>query len=100
VNFASTLVYGSLRNDCRNLMAKKVKEREEGPEKFEVHLEKLRSIVEKLEQGDQSLDQNLKLFEEGVGLTRKLFDILNRSEARVEELLSTMEKAPFTAMDE
>ena len=81
-------------------MAKKATEKEEGPEKFEQNLEKLRSIVEKLEQGDQSLDQSLKLFEEGVGLTRKLFEILNRSEARVEELLSTMEKIPFTSMDE
>ncbi len=80
-------------------MKKKAKE-EEGPERFDQQLEKLRSIVERLEQGDLSLDDSLKLFEEGVGLARSLFDILNRTEARVEELLATMERIPFSPSEE
>ncbi len=80
--------------------SKKPKEKEEGPEKFELHLERLRSIVERMEQGDLKLDESLKLFEEGVDLSRRLMDILNRSEGRVEELLETMEKVAFGRAEE
>lgn len=76
-------------------MVKKAKDKEQGPEHFEEQLEKLKVIVEQIEHGGLSLDENLKLFEEGIGLSRRLFEILNRSEGRVEELLATMEKAPF-----
>ncbi len=81
-------------------MKKKAKEKEEGSERFDQQLEKLRSIVERLERGDLSLDDSLKLFEEGVGLARGLFGILNRTEARVEELLATMERIPFSPAEE
>lgn len=79
---------------------KKAKEREEGPEEFDKNLERLRTIVEKIEQGGLSLEESLRLFEEGVGLSRRLFDILNRSESRVEELLATMERVPFDRAEE
>jgi exodeoxyribonuclease VII small subunit len=36
---------------------------------FEESLKKLETIVEKLEQGDLPLEESLKLFEEGVGLS-------------------------------
>jgi exodeoxyribonuclease VII small subunit len=79
---------------------KKPKEYEESVEHFDQHLERLRGIVEKMEQGGLGLDESLKLFEEGIQLSRRLFDMLNRSEGRVEELLATMEKVPFTRADE
>ncbi len=79
---------------------KKPKEYEESVEHFDQHMERLRSIVEKMEQGGLGLDESLKLFEEGIQLSRRLFDMLNRSEGRVEELLATMEKVPFTRADE
>jgi exodeoxyribonuclease VII small subunit len=79
---------------------KKPKEYEESVEHFDQHLERLRAIVEKMEQGGLGLDESLKLFEEGIQLSRRLFDMLNRSEGRVEELLATMEKVPFTRADE
>lgn len=81
-------------------MAKKAKDETGGAEKFDAQLEKLRSIVEKLEHGDLSLHENLKLFEEGVGLARGLFETLNLSEGKVEELLATMEKLPFSQVEE
>lgn len=79
---------------------KKAKEKEEGVEQFDEQLERLRSIVEKMEQGGLSLDQSLKLFEEGIGLARRLFDMLNRSEGRVEELLANLERIPFSRGEE
>ena len=82
------------------VMTKKAKEKEEGPERFDQHLEKLRSIVDQMEQGDLNLDESLKLFEEGIGLARRLFEILNHSEGRVEELLETMERIPFGKVEE
>lgn len=76
-------------------MAKKIQQKEEGPEQFDVHLEKLRTIVDKMEQGGLSLDESLRMFEEGITLANRLSAILNRAEGRVEELLATMEKVAF-----
>ncbi|MBI4962590.1 MAG: exodeoxyribonuclease VII small subunit [Desulfomonile tiedjei] len=75
---------------------KKAKEQEEPSGHFDEQLENLRSIVEKMEHGGLSLDENLKLFEEGIAISRRLFDMLNRAEGKVEELLSTMERVPFS----
>lgn len=79
---------------------KKAKERAEASGHFDEQLENLRSIVEKMEQGGLSLDDSLKLFEEGIGISRRLFDMLNRAEGRVEELLATMERVPFSRGEE
>lgn len=81
-------------------MTKKASRKEEGAEKFDQHLEKLRGIVEKMEHGDMTLDESLKAFEEGIELARRLFEILNRAEGKVEELLATMERLPFTRGEE
>ncbi len=79
----------------KTTMVKKAREKDEAAESFDQDLEKLRAIVEKIEHGGLSLDESLSLFEEGIGLSRRLFEILNQSEGRVEELLATMEKVPF-----
>ena len=81
-------------------MASKKVEREDGPERFEEYLEELRSIVEKMEEGGLGLEESLKLFEEGINLSRLLFGILNRAEGQVEELLKTMERVPFNRGEE
>mgnify|MGYP005838440281 CR=1 FL=1 len=88
---------GFIPERCR---MKKAKEREEGPEEFDINLERLRTVVERIEQGGLNLDESLKLFEEGVGLSRRLFDILSRAESRVEELMATMERVPFQRAEE
>jgi exodeoxyribonuclease VII small subunit len=85
-------------------MARKTQQQEEKgsqenlikSENFDVTFEKLKLIVEKMETGGLTLDESLSLFEEGVGLSRTLFDVLNVAEGRVEELLSNMERAPFS----
>jgi exodeoxyribonuclease VII small subunit len=79
---------------------KKAKEAIEEGSGFDEQLETLKSIVEKMEHGGLSLDESLKLFEHGIGLSKRLLDTLNRSEGRVEELLSTMERVPFSRGEE
>ena len=54
---------------------------------FEESLKKLESIVNKLEKGDLSLDESLKLFEEGVGLSAACKKELEEAEGKVEILL-------------
>lgn len=55
--------------------------------KFEAALARLEEIVEELEQGELSLDQSLKLFEEGVKLARLCSTRLEEAERKVEILL-------------
>lgn len=76
-------------------MTKTEMENPENAERFDVYLEKLRAIVEKMEQGGVGLEESLKLFEEGIQISRRLFGILNDVEGKVEQLLSTMEKIPM-----
>ncbi|MDW3096348.1 MAG: exodeoxyribonuclease VII small subunit [Gammaproteobacteria bacterium] len=50
---------------------------------FEKSLAKLEQVVEKLESGDQSLDESLKLFEEGISLTRGCQNALKQAEEKI-----------------
>ena len=54
---------------------------------FETSLMDLEKIVRELEQGDLSLEESLKLFEDGVKLSRQCQERLNQSERRIEVLL-------------
>lgn len=55
--------------------------------KFEESLARLEEIVKELESGDLSLDLSLKLFEEGIKLSRVCNKRLEEAERRVEILL-------------
>ncbi len=55
--------------------------------KFEESLARLEQIVKELESGDLSLDVSLKLFEEGIKLSRICNKRLEEAERRVEILL-------------
>jgi exodeoxyribonuclease VII small subunit len=55
--------------------------------KFEAALARLEEIVKDLEQGDLPLEQSLKLFEEGIKLSRICNRRLEDAERRVEILL-------------
>jgi exodeoxyribonuclease VII small subunit len=55
---------------------------------FEATLERLHQIVERLEGGELDLEESLRLFEEGVRLSRASQARLNSAEKRVEELLA------------
>jgi exodeoxyribonuclease VII small subunit len=54
--------------------------------KFEKALKRLEEIVEKLEEGDLDLDQSLKLFEEGVKLSKVCNKRLNEAQKKIEIL--------------
>ena len=59
--------------------------RKKAPKKidFEKSLEKLEQVVEKLESGDQPLEEALKLFEEGITLTRGCQHALKQAEEKI-----------------
>src|ERR1700722_3654282 len=59
----------------------------EGPS-FEVAIKRLTEIVATLERGDLPLEESLRLFEEGVQLSRVSQTRLDTAEKRVEQLLS------------
>jgi len=54
---------------------------------FEKSLEELETLVEKMEQGDLSLEESLQYFERGVQLTRACQQALKDAEQKVEALL-------------
>lgn len=55
---------------------------------FEKKLKRLEDIVSKMETGELALDDSLKLFEEGVSLTRDCQAQLSEAEQKVKVLLS------------
>ena len=59
---------------------------DEGPARFEDVIERLDGLVERLESGGLSLDEALKVYEEGVGLARAGNQLLEGAERRIEEL--------------
>ena len=54
---------------------------------FEAAMERLQKIVRSLESGELSLEDNLRNFEEGVGLVRQCRDFLSEARSRVEVLI-------------
>ena len=54
---------------------------------FETSLQKLEKIIEKLEDGDISLEDSVKSFEEGIGLVKECQKQLSQAELKVKKLL-------------
>ena len=78
----------------------------EGPS-FEAAIKRLNEIVSSLERGDLPLEESLRLFEEGVKLSRLSQQKLDAADRRVEQLLAVDDQGrpkvkPFetTASDE
>lgn len=68
---------------------------------FETQLAALEKVVRELERGDLPLEESLKLFEEGVRLSRECQERLNQAERRIEVLLRDGEGRPtLSAFDE
>jgi exodeoxyribonuclease VII small subunit len=68
---------------------------------FESAIKRLTEIVQVLERGDLPLEESLRLFEEGVRLSRVSQERLDTAEKRVEQLLAVDEQgrarsAPFS----
>ncbi|MBN2282529.1 MAG: exodeoxyribonuclease VII small subunit [Deltaproteobacteria bacterium] len=59
--------------------------------KFEKALERLEDIVRRLEEGEMTLDESLKAFEEGIRLARFCSKKLDEAERKVEVLLADEE---------
>lgn len=66
---------------------------------FEDSLKKLESIVDQLERGDLALEDSLKLFEAGVGLSAACKQELDAAEGKVQMLVKqrdgTLKAEPF-----
>ena len=54
---------------------------------FEASLQKLKKIIEKLEDGEISLEESVKSFEEGIGLVKECQKQLAQAELKVKKLL-------------
>jgi exodeoxyribonuclease VII small subunit len=66
---------------------------------FEEALNELENLVEKLEKGDQSLEDSLKIFERGVELTRTCQKALDEAEQKVRILTQTSQEADLESFD-
>ena len=66
---------------------------------FEKALAELEGLVEKMEQGNLSLESSLELFEKGVSLTRSCQKALAEAEQKVQILLQENEKQELTDFD-
>jgi len=60
-------------------------------ESFETDLARLEEIVRRLEEGNLSLDQSLKLYEDGVAAYRRCHKTLGEAELKVRKLVETVE---------
>ena len=56
---------------------------------FETSLQKLEKIIAKLEDGDISLEDSVKSFEEGIGLVKDCQKQLSQAELKVKKLLDS-----------
>lgn len=64
---------------------------------FEKRLNRLEEIVQKMERGDLALEESMKLFEEGIKLSRECHQKLNEAETKVKLLVGTDDKGnPIT----
>jgi exodeoxyribonuclease VII small subunit len=70
---------------------------------FEDSLKKLETIVDQLEKGDLPLEDSLKLFEEGVGLSAICKKELDEAEGKVQMLIKqrdgSLKSVPFPPAD-
>lgn len=57
------------------------------PVKFEQAMARLETIVAELEKGDLPLDESLKIFEEGIRLSKSCLKMLEDAERKVEVLV-------------
>lgn len=66
---------------------------------YEAAVAELESLVERLEKGDISLEESLKLYESGVLLTRECQEALQNAEQKVQMLLQQSGQANLVDFD-
>ena len=68
----------------------------DAPLDFEQSMKRLETIVEELESGELSLEDSIARYEEGIQLSRRLQQVLDESEKRIERLVEKEGAAPST----
>tara|TARA_R110000851_G_scaffold213709_2_gene366264 strand:- start:753 stop:998 length:246 start_codon:yes stop_codon:yes gene_type:complete len=66
---------------------------------YEAAISELESLVERLEKGDISLEESLKLYERGVLLTRDCQEALQAAEQKVQMLLQQSGQSALVDFD-
>jgi exodeoxyribonuclease VII small subunit len=66
---------------------------------FEEALQQLEQIVQKLEKGELPLEESLKLYEEGIRLSRLCHGKLEEAEGRIEMLMKDARGEPLLDKD-
>ncbi len=67
---------------------------------FESALKELETLVERMEQGETSLEDSLKDFEHGIELTRQCQQALKTAEQKVQQLIGEGEDARLVELDD
>ncbi|QDH70647.1 exodeoxyribonuclease VII small subunit [Marilutibacter alkalisoli] len=80
-------------------MAKKPAKEASPVADFEQSLDALESLVEKMEQGEMSLEDSLAAYERGVGLYRRCQAALEQAELRVRLLTDPQDPATAQSFD-
>ena len=70
--------------------------KQDEPPRFEDALRELESIVERMEDGEPTLEESLKLFERGTGLARSCQKSLDEAEQRIQTLADAEPSQPGT----
>ena len=70
--------------------------KQDEPPRFEDALRELESIVERMEDGEPTLEESLKLFERGTGLARSCQKSLDEAEQRIQTLADAEPSRPAT----
>jgi exodeoxyribonuclease VII small subunit len=58
---------------------------------FEVSMQRLEEIVNQLDSGKLSLEESIKIFEEGIELSKFCSDKLNQAEKKIKTLMKKQE---------
>ncbi len=67
---------------------------------FEASMEELESLVERMEDGGQSLEDSLKDFERGIALTRHCQKSLQETEQKIQQLIEKNGKDELVPFDD
>lgn len=67
---------------------------------FEESLKRLQEISELLEDENIGIDESVKLYEEGIGLSKECYQKLSQAELKVTELKDKLEKEISNNIDE
>jgi exodeoxyribonuclease VII small subunit len=68
------------------MTAKKSSEKKETGQSFEKCIKRLENIVDVLEKGEVPLEDSIKLYEEGITMSRQCLDKLSEAEIKIKKI--------------